>query len=71
MIPHEPILAFTRKNDKRKKTITLVMLMICVQTLEIQILDFSMILRLFSAFGLFLSWFVVVMAQILHKEGAL
>ena len=55
----------------REKTITLVMLMICVQTLEIQILDFSMILRLFSAFGLFLSWFVVVMAQILHKEGAL
>ena len=44
---------------------TLVMLMICIQTLEIQ-----SILRLLSAFGLFLSLFVVVMAQILHKEGA-
>ena len=46
------------------------MLMICVQTLEIQSSWFSIILRLFSAFGIFLSLFVVVMAQILHKEGA-
>ena len=38
--------------------------------LKSKVLGFSIILRLFTAFGLFLSLFVVVMAQILHKEGA-
>ena len=38
--------------------------------LKSKVLDLSIILRLFSAFGLFLSVFVVIVAQILHKEGA-
>ena len=47
------------------------MLMIRVQTLEIQSPSFfHHSASIFSAFGLFLSLFVVVMAQILHKEGA-
>ena len=44
----------------------LVMWMICVQTLEItlHVLDLSVVLQLFRAFGIFLS------CQILHTEGA-
>ena len=36
MIPHEQFFNFHSKNNKRKQTITLVMLMICVQTFQIQ-----------------------------------
>ena len=74
MIPHEPFLAFTRKNAKRKNNDNVGYVNDTVsRLLEFKSSSFfhhSAAMRRFSAFGLFLSLFVVVMAQILHKEGA-
>jgi len=72
MIPHEPVLAFTRKNDKRKKQHDNVSYVndLCPDSWNPKFWIFSIILRLFSAFGIFLLLFVAVMTQILHKEGA-
>ena len=60
MIPHEPFLAFTRKNDKRKKNDNVGYVNdLCPDSWNPKFfLNCSIILRLFSAFGLFLSLFV-------------
>jgi hypothetical protein len=71
MIPQSPMRKTTRTENGFLK-------MVCVQTLEIQcswILDLSIVLQLFTAFGIFLSLSSLNGAptnacQILHKEGA-
>ena len=66
MIPHEPSLALTRKNNKRKKmdngerwfcswSVS--------RLLKSNVFYLSVVLQLFSGFGFFISLFVVVMAR--------
>ena len=66
MIPHEPSLALTRKNNKRKK-IDNGERWFCSwsvsRLLKSNVFYLSVVLQLFSGFGFFISLFVVVMAR--------